>query len=61
MGITLTLEGAAARRWRSQIAFRPVVDLDVSVNLELVWSRDRVTDHAWRVIAAIGRGIVAEG
>lgn len=53
MGISLTLEGAAARRWRRQIVFKPVRDLDVSVDLDLIWNEDRLSDHARRVIAAI--------
>lgn len=53
MGISLTLEGAAARRWRRQIVFKPVHDLGVSVDLDLIWNGEAVSDHARRVIAAI--------
>jgi len=53
MGISLTLEGAAARRWRRQIVFKPVRDLGVSVDLDLIWNGEAVSDHARRVIAAI--------
>ena len=53
MGISLTLEGAAVRRWRRQLVFRPVVDLGVSIDLELVWNPDRLSDDARRVVGSI--------
>lgn len=56
MGVTLTLEGAAARRWQDQVAFRPVADLDVAVNLDVIWNPDGPSDAVRRVIATITRG-----
>jgi DNA-binding transcriptional LysR family regulator len=55
MGVTLTLEGAAARRWRRQVAFRPLVDLDVAVNLDLIWNPNDLSEAARRVIDVIRR------
>ncbi len=53
MGITLTLEGAAARRWRRQLVFRTVTDLDVTVDLDLVWSSATLSANGRRVADAI--------
>lgn len=53
MGVTLTLESAAARRWRKQVAFLPVEDLNVAINLDLIWNADRLTDAARQVIDVI--------
>lgn len=53
MGISLTLEGAAVRRWRRQLVFRPVLDLGVAVDLDLIWNPALVSGDARRVIEAI--------
>lgn len=55
MGVTLTLESAAARRWGSQVTFRPVVDLDVKTNLDLIWNGAMLSPAAQRVIDEIKR------
>ncbi len=53
MGISLTMEGAATRRWRKQIVFKPVEDLDFSLDLDLIWNQELLSEHARSLIAAI--------
>lgn len=59
MGVTFTLEGAAQRRWRNYVTFHSVDDLDVTVNLDLIWNSDTLSQAAARTIDVIKREALA--
>lgn len=50
MGISIALEGAQTRRWRHQVVFRRVGDLNLTIALELIWNPERVSPAGREVI-----------